>query len=292
MVKFAKDPNAPKRPVTAYFRFVADVRDMVYQTQPHLKGSIAAFGKAVGAMWKNCSDEDRKQYSEAADTEMKAWRINMGIYKQTDSYRRFIEEKKKFFTWRLQKTDEEVSHFEERTAASLKETEAAQKELEAVRSARAAGREAFEGAMAQLDQELIAARAKNTALYARQLNIQAAGRKERHVQSGVTEANAEKLLALAVQKNSAIKQLREYRVDRQKALNTLDDLKLRLSTEQEMTKLFQQELQGLEDQYNDLSKKVREYVMEATKAKEKKADETEASVQSPNTTQRHTLAPK
>lgn len=204
-----------------------------------------------------------------------------------------IEEKKKFFTWRLQKTDEEVSHFEERTAASLKETEAAQKELEAVRSARAAGREAFEGAMAQLDQELIAARAKNTALYARQLNIQAAGRKERHVQSGVTEANAEKLLALAVQKNSAIKQLREYRVDRQKALNTLDDLKLRLSTEQEMTKLFQQELQGLEDQYNDLSKKVREYVMEATKAKEKKADETEASVQSPNTTtQRHTLAPK
>ena len=32
----------------------------------------------------------------------------------------------------------------------------------------------FEGAMAQLDQELIAARAKNTALYARQLNIQAA----------------------------------------------------------------------------------------------------------------------
>jgi septal ring factor EnvC (AmiA/AmiB activator) len=190
-----------------------------------------------------------------------------------------IGEKKKFFTWKLLKIDDEVGHFEERTAAAHKETEAAQAQLDAVRAARAENRERFEEEMAQLEVDLVAAKAKNTSLYTKQLNILQAGRKERQIQAGVTEANAEKLLALAVQKNRAIKQLHEQNIDRQKAVRKLADMKERCATEQQMTALFQAELQGLEDEYTNLSKKVREYVAEAKKAKEKK--ETEASVLSP-----------
>jgi chromosome segregation ATPase len=193
-----------------------------------------------------------------------------------------IKEKKQFFSWKLQKIEDEVGHFEERTAASLKETTDAQKVLDAIRVERAAKREEFEKSMAQLDKELIEAKAKNTSLYSRQLTVQEAGRKERHIQSGVTEANSEKLLALAVKKNRAIKQLRESQLDRQKAQRQLEEMQYKARSEQDMTALFQAELLSLEDEYTNLSKKVREYVQVAKKAKEKKAEDTDASVSPKN----------
>jgi len=62
--KKAKDPNAPKRPLSSYFLFLSDFRARMKKEDPELAKSIKEFGKAAGAEWRSMSDDDKQPYQE------------------------------------------------------------------------------------------------------------------------------------------------------------------------------------------------------------------------------------
>lgn len=59
-----KDPNAPKRPPSAFFLFCADFRPKVKGEHPGL--SIGDTAKKLGEMWNSSSAEDKQPYEKKA----------------------------------------------------------------------------------------------------------------------------------------------------------------------------------------------------------------------------------
>uniref|UniRef100_UPI0037E86D26 high mobility group protein B1-like n=1 Tax=Semicossyphus pulcher TaxID=241346 RepID=UPI0037E86D26 len=59
-----KDPNAPKRPPSAFFLFCADFRSKVKGETPGL--SIGDTAKKLGQMWNESSSEERQPYEKKA----------------------------------------------------------------------------------------------------------------------------------------------------------------------------------------------------------------------------------
>ena len=49
--KAAKDPNAPKRPLSAFFLFSQDERPHIKAKNPSM--SVGDISKQIGARWKN-----------------------------------------------------------------------------------------------------------------------------------------------------------------------------------------------------------------------------------------------
>jgi hypothetical protein len=87
-----KDPNAPKRPLTAYFLYVAEVRPDVVEEIG--KSDIAAVGKKCGEMWRNLSEEEKSKYIETANELKAEYQEEMNEYKQSAEYAAFQEQKK------------------------------------------------------------------------------------------------------------------------------------------------------------------------------------------------------
>ncbi|CAN1325378.1 High mobility group B protein 7 [Linum perenne] len=61
----AKDPNKPKRPLTAYFIFMADFRKEYKEANPDCK-EPKKVAKDAGEKWKSMSEEEKKPYIEKA----------------------------------------------------------------------------------------------------------------------------------------------------------------------------------------------------------------------------------
>ena len=59
-----KDPNAPKRPQSAYFLFMNDRRPALQKEKPELK--FGDLTKALTEDWKALSEKDRKKYEDMA----------------------------------------------------------------------------------------------------------------------------------------------------------------------------------------------------------------------------------
>lgn len=77
--KKEKDPNAPKRPLTAYFLFMGDERAKVKASNPDF--TIAEISKELGERWKTLDAGKKEMYQEKAtkgkaryDVEMKEYR--------------------------------------------------------------------------------------------------------------------------------------------------------------------------------------------------------------------------
>merc|ERR1712129_245826 len=62
--KKGKDPNAPKRPMSAYFLFMNEVRDATKAETPGLK--IGDIAKLLGERWGKMEDEEKSKYQELA----------------------------------------------------------------------------------------------------------------------------------------------------------------------------------------------------------------------------------
>ncbi|XVF67052.1 hypothetical protein PTKIN_Ptkin10aG0090100 [Pterospermum kingtungense] len=69
-LKKGKDPNAPKRPPTAFFLFMDDFRKSYKEANPDAKG-VTGVAKEGGAKWKSMSEEEKKAYVDKA-AELKA----------------------------------------------------------------------------------------------------------------------------------------------------------------------------------------------------------------------------
>ncbi|OJJ60896.1 hypothetical protein ASPSYDRAFT_87465 [Aspergillus sydowii CBS 593.65] len=73
-----KDPNAPKRGLSAYMFFANDNRDKVREENPGI--SFGQVGKMLGEKWKALSDKDRKPYEDKAATDKKRYEDEKAAY--------------------------------------------------------------------------------------------------------------------------------------------------------------------------------------------------------------------
>jgi len=90
MVKYAKDANAPKRAQSAYFLFMADVRDEIIDG---MSGdfNLGAVGKAIGKAWGKLSNAKKAPYqTKAAAAKAKFDKAN-AKYKMTPGYTSWCE---------------------------------------------------------------------------------------------------------------------------------------------------------------------------------------------------------
>ncbi|PWY84516.1 hypothetical protein BO94DRAFT_536071 [Aspergillus sclerotioniger CBS 115572] len=73
-----KDPNAPKRGLSAYMFFANENREKVREENPGI--SFGQVGKMLGEKWKALSDGDRRPYEEKAAADKKRYEDEKASY--------------------------------------------------------------------------------------------------------------------------------------------------------------------------------------------------------------------
>ncbi|KAL6504176.1 hypothetical protein OROGR_026099 [Orobanche gracilis] len=75
----AKDPNKPKRALSAFFVFMEGFRKQYKEDHPTNK-SVADVGKAAGAKWKSMSDKEKAPFMAKAAKRKEEYERNMETY--------------------------------------------------------------------------------------------------------------------------------------------------------------------------------------------------------------------
>jgi len=76
--KKKKDPNAPKRGLSAYMFFANDQRDNVREENPGI--SFGQVGKVLGDRWKALSEKQRQPYEAKAQADKKRYEDEKAKY--------------------------------------------------------------------------------------------------------------------------------------------------------------------------------------------------------------------
>jgi len=90
--KMPKDKNKPKRPLSAFFRYVSHFR------KSHSEMKVTEVTKAAGVEWKALSDLEKKKYMEAAANEKAKYQKELAKYKKSHKYKQYQEKLKEFKT--------------------------------------------------------------------------------------------------------------------------------------------------------------------------------------------------
>jgi len=81
-VKRKKDPNAPKRGLSAYMFFANDNRQKVRDEHPGIK--FGEVGKLLGEMWKELTDKDKGPYEAKAKADKERYESEKARYQADD----------------------------------------------------------------------------------------------------------------------------------------------------------------------------------------------------------------
>jgi len=84
--KRKKDPNAPKRPMSAYLSYANKLRAKVKAENP--KGTNGEISKILSRMWKGMSDDERKQYKDSEQILWDIYREKMVVWKRNNDRRK------------------------------------------------------------------------------------------------------------------------------------------------------------------------------------------------------------
>ncbi|EEQ32729.1 Non-histone chromosomal protein 6 [Microsporum canis] len=76
--KKKKDPNAPKRGLSAYMIFANEQRAAVREENPNI--TFGQVGKVLGERWKALSDKQRVPYEEKAATDKQRYEDEKAAY--------------------------------------------------------------------------------------------------------------------------------------------------------------------------------------------------------------------
>merc|ERR1712060_823404 len=82
----------PKRPLTAFFRFVRKFR------QDHSEMKVTEVTKAAGAEWKILSKAEKQKHVDAAAKEQAKYQKDLKKYQKSDEYKQYQEKAKAFKT--------------------------------------------------------------------------------------------------------------------------------------------------------------------------------------------------
>merc|ERR1719361_3034495 len=85
-----KDPNAPKRPLSAYFIFMGEKRAEVKAANPNDK--IGDIAKKMGKMWQELDEKAKAPYQKKAEAAKKKYADEMAAYQ---AYQKKAEAAKK-----------------------------------------------------------------------------------------------------------------------------------------------------------------------------------------------------
>ena len=83
--------DKPKRPMTAYFRFLGDVRAKLSEKHKNMADRKAANGvitKEAAAMWNELSDKDKTKYEDAYKKEKEAFDVKQKVWESKETERR------------------------------------------------------------------------------------------------------------------------------------------------------------------------------------------------------------
>ena len=78
-----KDPNAPKRALSAYMYFANENRDIVRSENPEI--SFGQMGKLLGERWKSLNEEDKLPYENKAKIDKERYYNEKEMYNNTIS---------------------------------------------------------------------------------------------------------------------------------------------------------------------------------------------------------------
>jgi len=81
-VKRKKDPNAPKRGLSAYMFFANDNRDNVREENPGIK--FGEVGKLLGERWKALTDKEKIPYEKKAADDKIRYEADKARYQADD----------------------------------------------------------------------------------------------------------------------------------------------------------------------------------------------------------------
>eukprot|EP01064_Diplonema_japonicum_P020931 TRINITY_DN30490_c0_g1_i1.p1 TRINITY_DN30490_c0_g1~~TRINITY_DN30490_c0_g1_i1.p1 ORF type:complete len:846 (+),score=204.20 TRINITY_DN30490_c0_g1_i1:69-2606(+) len=81
-------PNAPKRPLTAYFYFLKEARQRVMKENPGV--SAAVMSKVLGEMWRETSQDEKERFATMAKEDRARYEEAMKEYKETDEYKNAV----------------------------------------------------------------------------------------------------------------------------------------------------------------------------------------------------------
>ncbi|ORY85971.1 high mobility group box domain-containing protein [Leucosporidium creatinivorum] len=76
--KAKKDPNAPKRPLSAYMFFSQENRATVKEENP--EASFGDLGKLLGAKWKEMDDDEKKPFVKQANDDKARYETEKEAY--------------------------------------------------------------------------------------------------------------------------------------------------------------------------------------------------------------------
>jgi len=79
-----KDPNAPKRPLSAYFTWLGENRAQVKQDNPSMPHKEVT--SKLGQMWNALDEAVKNEYKSNAQKKMAIWKREFEEYKKTDEY--------------------------------------------------------------------------------------------------------------------------------------------------------------------------------------------------------------
>nr|XP_006132066.1 transcription factor A, mitochondrial [Pelodiscus sinensis] len=77
--KHISSDNAPKRPLTAYFRFVKDQQPIFRKQNPDV--SVVEIAKKIAHAWKELPVSEKQTYEGAAKVERQAYKEELALYK-------------------------------------------------------------------------------------------------------------------------------------------------------------------------------------------------------------------
>jgi len=82
-----KQRGAPKRPISAYFLYAADVREEFKTKNPDLK--MTALTKLIAAQWKKEDDDTKEPYLEDAKKNKEEYTVKRAEYVASNKYKKW-----------------------------------------------------------------------------------------------------------------------------------------------------------------------------------------------------------
>merc|ERR1719474_2113992 len=89
--KFKKDPNAPKRSLSAYMIFVNDTRPQYVKDNPDL--AVTEVLSGLGKLWADVSSSDKDAYAKKAAKLKEKYSKELAKYQKSSNYKKYMAEK-------------------------------------------------------------------------------------------------------------------------------------------------------------------------------------------------------
>lgn len=82
VVRRKKDPNAPRRGLSAFMFFAKEKRLEIVNANPELKSQMTKVGKMVGEAWGKLQPEERKRFEDMAAQDKARYLTEMAAFKK------------------------------------------------------------------------------------------------------------------------------------------------------------------------------------------------------------------